>query len=348
MGSTGRVDEKRIAVLGAGANGASVGADLTAAGLDVTLIEQWPAHVEKMRADGLRITTPERVLELPVRAHHLCEVAELRQPFDVVLVLMKAYDTRWACELIKSLVAPEGVVAGVQNGMTADVVAEVVGPERAIGCVIECSSALEVPGLVERHTPPERSWFAVGALDPAAAGHEAEVAELLAHAGAVEVVEDIRSAKWMKLVSNCTTLVTTAILGEPMLAALKHEAMRDLMLAAGQEALDAGLARGHQIQPIFGLGAADVAEPERVVERLLDVLYAGFVLPNTKTTILQDWDKGRRSEVDEINGLVVTELGADRAPVNAAVVELAHRIERGELEPQIENYALLAELADRA
>ena len=344
---SGRLDEKRIAVLGAGANGASVGADLTAAGLDVTLIEQWPAHVEKMRADGLRIEMPERVLELPVRAHHLCEVAELRRPFDVVLVLMKAYDTGWACELIKPLVAPDGVVAGVQNGMTADVVAEVVGPERTVGCVIECSSALEVPGVVDRHTPPERSWFAVGALDPAAVERQAEVAELLAHAGTVEVVEDIRSAKWMKLVSNCTTLVTTAILGEPMLASLKHEAMRDLMLAAGQEALDAGLARGHQIQPIFGLGAADVAEPERVVERLLDVLYAGFVRPNTRTTILQDWDKGRRSEVDEINGLVVAELGRERAPVNAAVVELAHRIEGGVLEPRIENYALLAELAGR-
>ena len=345
---TGRLDEKRIAVLGAGANGASVGADLTAAGLDVTLIEQWPAHVEKMRAEGLRITMPERVLELPVRAHHLCEVAELRQPFDVVLVLMKAYDTRWACELIKPLVAPDGLVAGVQNGMTADVVAEVVGPGRAIGCVIECSSTMEVPGVVERHTPPERSWFAVGALDPATAGREAEVAELLAQAGAVEVVDDIRSAKWMKLVSNCTTLVTTAILGEPMLASLKHEAMRDLMLAAGQEALDAGLARGHQIEPIFGLGPADVAEPERVVERLLNALYAGFVLPSTTTTILQDWGKGRRSEVDEINGLVVAELGPDRAPVNAAVVELAHRIERGELEPRLENYALLAELAGHA
>ena len=265
-----------------------------------------------------------------------------------MLLLVKAYDTRWACRLIEPLVAPDGVVAGVQNGMTADVVAAVVGPERAVGCVIECSSMLAVPGVVERHTPPERSWFAVGALTQEANGREAEVAELLGHAGAVEVVADIRSAKWMKLVSNCTTLVTTAILGEPMLASLKHEAMRDLMIAAGQEALAAGLARGHQIQPIFGLGPRDVTEPERVVERLLDALYAGFLLPSTTTTILHDWGKGRRSEVDEINGLVVAELGPERAPVNAAVVELAHRIERGELEPQLENYALLAELAGRA
>jgi 2-dehydropantoate 2-reductase len=336
---------KRVAVLGAGANGAGVGAELAAAGVDVTLIEQWPAHVEKMRADGLRIEMPERVLEVPVDARHLCEVAEIKRPFDVVLMLMKAYDTRWSAELIKPVLAEDGLLAGVQNGFTADAIAEVVGPERAIGCVIECSAMLERPGVVERHTPPESSWFAVGGLSDATAGREGEVAELLAHAGRTEVVDDIRSAKWMKLVSNATTLVTTAILGEPMLASLKHEAMHDLMIASGKEALAAGFAQGYEVQPIFGLTAEDLTDRDRVVEKLLDTLYAGFVLPTTTTTILHDWNKCRRSEVDDVNGRVVAELGPEAAPVNAAVVEMAHRIERGELEPRLENYAELAALA---
>jgi 2-dehydropantoate 2-reductase len=342
-------DGRRVAVLGAGANGGGVGAELAAAGVDVTLIEQWPAHVEKMRADGLRIEMPEgRVLEVPVDARHLCEVAEIKQPFDIVLMLMKAYDSRWAAELIKPALAEDGLLAGVQNGFTADVIADVVGPERAIGCVIECSAMMEVPGVVERHTPPESSWFAVGSLSEATAGRESEVADLLAHAGRTEVVDDIRSAKWMKLVSNATTLVTTAILGEPMLAALKHEAMRDLMIASGQEALRAGLAQGYEVQPIFGLTAADLTEEDAVVEKLLDVLYEGFVLPSTTTTVLHDWSKGRRSEVDDINGAVVAELGVEAAPVNAAVVEMAHRIERGELDPKLSNYAEFASLAGLA
>jgi hypothetical protein len=204
---------KRVAILGAGANGAGVGAELAAAGVDVTLIEQWPAHVEKMRADGLRIEMPDRVLEQPVTALHLCEVAEVKQPFDVVLMLMKAYDTRWAAELIKPVLAADGLLAGVQDGFTADTIAEVVGPERAIGCVIECSAMMEEPGVVERQTPPESSWFAVGSFSEATAGRESEVADLLDHAGRTEIVADIRSAKWMKLVSNATTLVTTAVRG---------------------------------------------------------------------------------------------------------------------------------------
>lgn len=336
-------DGRRIAVLGSGANGSSIGADLIAAGHDVTLVEQWPEHVRAIRANGLRIEMPDRDLHVEATALDLCEVATITQPFDVVLMVMKAYDADWAARLIAPRLAHDGLLVGVQNGMTADVVAAAVGAERTLGAVIEVSSEMTVPGVVERHSPPERSWFAVGAVDPAAAGREAEVASLLGCAGTVEVVDDIAAAKWMKLVSNCTTLVTTALLGLPMRAALAQPGMRELMVRCGQEALDTGAARGHAILPIFGLREEQVARPEEVVETLLDVLYAGFVLEHTTTTILHDWRKGRHSEVDDINGLVVAEAArlGGAAPANRAVVALAQRVERGELAPDPSNLPLL-------
>ena len=72
---------QKIAILGSGANGASIGADLTAAGVDVTLIEQWPAHVEAMRASGLTIELPDGELHVEPRTMHLCEVATLRTKY---------------------------------------------------------------------------------------------------------------------------------------------------------------------------------------------------------------------------------------------------------------------------
>jgi 2-dehydropantoate 2-reductase len=340
----------KIAVLGAGANGASIGADLIRAGLDVVLIEQWPEHVRAMRANGLRIEMPDETLQLRVRVHDLCEVATLTEQFDAVLLLMKAYDTRWACELIKPYLKPNGLVAGVQNGMTVDDIADVVGAHRTMGCVIEVSSMMFDPGVVERHSPPSRSWFAVGSIDAATAGREEEIASMLRLSGSVEIVDDIRSAKWMKLVSNATTLVTTAVLGLPMMEAMSLPGMRELMVRSGQEALDAGLALGHRVLPIFGLPPEAVHDPDGVVDTLLDTLYAGFILPQTKTTILQDWMKGRHSEVDDINGAVVAvgrRFGTSAA-VNAAVVELAHQIERHELEPGVENLQKLRDLAARS
>ena len=339
----------RIGVLGAGANGGGIGADLARAGVDVTLIEQWPAHVEAIRREGLRVVMPDRETGTRIPTLHLCEVATLREPFDIVFMLMKAYDAGWAARLIEPYLARDGLLIGVQNGMTAGTIADVVGGDRTLGCVIEVSSELEVPGVVMRHTPAERSWFALGALGPGGHPRLADAAAVLGHAGTVAVVDDILSAKWMKLVSNCTTLVSTAALGLPMMTALETPGMREVMLRAGNEALEVGSRDGRTILPIFGLSDDDIARVDSLVEVLLDALYAGFVLPSTTTTVLHDWRKGRRSEAEQLNGFVArrgAELGV-ATPANDALIEVARRIERGELAPQPEIAELLTALAAR-
>lgn len=340
---------RKIAVLGSGANGASIGADLTRAGHDVVLIDQWPEHVAAMREKGITVKMPEETQVTKVRAHNLCDVCTFTGQFDVVLLLMKAYDSRWACQLIEPYLKPDGLIAGVQNGMTADVIAEVVGPRRTMGCVIEISSTMFDPGIVQRDSPHNRSWFAVGAIDPRAKGREAEVGDLLKCAGAVEYVDDIRASKWMKLVSNATTLVTTAILGLSIHDAAANPAMRELMLRSGQEAFDTGKAMGLPAVPIFGMKPDDVRQSNRLVETLLDTLVSGFTLKSTITTVLQDWMKGRHSEVDNINGEVVAQaqrLGM-RMPVNAAIVDVARRIEQGTLKPEPSNLQLVLDMAGK-
>lgn len=339
---------KKIAVLGSGANGASIGADLARAGHDVVLIDQWPEHVAAMREHGIRIVMPEETQVTKVRAYNLCDVCTFTHQFDIVLLLMKAYDSRWACQLIEPYLKADGIVAGVQNGMTTDVIAEVVGPERTMGCVIEISSTMFDPGVVQRDSPHSRSWFAVGAIDQRLKGREAEVGDLLKCAGAVEYVDDIRASKWMKLVSNATTLVTTAILGQSIHDAASNPAMREFMLRSGQEAFDTGQAIGHPPVPIFGMKADDLRHSNRLVETLLDTLVAGFTLKSTLTTVLQDWMKGRHSEVDNLNGEVVAQAkrAGLRTPVNAAIVEVARRIEQGVLKPAPSNLQLVLDLAD--
>jgi 2-dehydropantoate 2-reductase len=337
---------KRIAVLGTGANGASIGADLTVAGHDAVLIDQWPENVAAMRANGVRVEMPARTLTTPVRAHNLCDVATFTDKFDIVLMVFKAYDARWAAQLIAPYLKDDGLLVGVQNGMTADIIAEVVGPDRTMGCVLEISSAMFEPGVVTRDSPHERSWFALGGIGPKTKGREEEVARLLRCSGAVDIVDHIQATKWMKLVSNATTLVSTAILGLSIHQAAAIPDMRRLMVRSGQEALDVGAAQGYPALPIFGLKADDVRQTNQLVDKLLDVLLAGFTLPSTKTTVLQDWMKGRHSEVDDLNGVVADMAGRHGrpAPVNAAIVELAHRIERGVLKPGPENLKLLAEM----
>jgi 2-dehydropantoate 2-reductase len=327
-----------------------VGADLLRAGHDVTFIDQWPAHVEAIRAHGIRIDIEEEgTFTTPVdRALHLCDVATLTEPFDIVFMVLKAYDTRWGCELIKPYVTPDGVVVGVQNGMTLDSIADVMGSNRAIGAVIEISSTMFDPGVVDRQSPHARSWFALGTPDGTETSVLRDVADLLGCAGHVEVVDDIRSAKWMKLVINAAELVPSAIVDLSIPQAARLPGMFELMVAAGTEALDAGAALGHRIVPILGLEEVDPGRPTEYVHSLIGKLLEDYVLDHTLSTVLQDWRRGRHSEFAEINGAVVDAIGQGRAPVNAAVVELADRIERGELQPDPTNVELLGALASES
>jgi 2-dehydropantoate 2-reductase len=333
----------RIAVVGTGANGAAIGADLTRAGFHVTFIEQWPAHVEAMRANGVRVNSPDGAETTQVRAVHLCEVASLRERFDLVLLGVKAYDTRWTCELVKPVVADDGLVVGVQNGMTIDDVAAIVGVDRTLGAVIGIAGNMFEPGVVNRQVGRSGTWFCVGALDPATQPRAGEVAAVLRHAGQVEVTDDIRSAKWMKLVANCAEMLPSAILDLPLIEAAAVPGMRQVMDAAGAEALDTALALGRRIVPIFGQASvADVA-PDRYAAALLDAVLASYSLEDTRVAILQDWMKERRAEGDDINGVVVREQRrrGGGAPVNERLLEIARRIEAGELRPDPANAELL-------
>lgn len=126
-------ERPKIGVLGAGAIGSCIGIDLTAAGHDVMIFDQWPAHVEAMRANGLRVRMPDHDALEPVQAHHLCDLASLQLRIDVAFVCVKAYDTAWTVELPAPYLAHDGVVVGVQNSMTDETIAKIVGRSRTMG-----------------------------------------------------------------------------------------------------------------------------------------------------------------------------------------------------------------------
>jgi 2-dehydropantoate 2-reductase len=332
---------QKIAVLGTGANGSCIAANLVDAGRDVVLIDQWPQHVETMRRDGLRIThanAADGELHVPVRAFHLCDIATFTEPFDVVLLAMKAYDTRWACELIKPHLKPDGMLIGMQNCMVADQIVDVVGAERTVGCVIELSSEMFTPGVVRRNTPSAKTWIGLGDLGGAQA-RLAEMQALLAPVGKVEIMSNILAAKWMKLVVNAMCLGPFAMVGMPLIDALKVPGMRDLIIEVGEEAMRVGHDLGHPVEPIFGLTKAELAGANRPAEKLFDTLAAHVGPGRSRNTVLQDLLKGRASEVGMINGLVVEESARRgyAAPANARIVEIVRRIEAGTLKPDPAN-----------
>src|SRR5438552_12747872 len=136
---------KHIGILGAGAIGSVVGGLLTKAGRDVTLIDQWPEHVEAMKAKGLRLSGTIGDFVVPVKALHIHELQSVREPFDAIFIAVKSYDTEWATAMPLSYVKPDGVVVDFQNGINDERVAAIAGKHRTLGCVITISAGMYEP-----------------------------------------------------------------------------------------------------------------------------------------------------------------------------------------------------------
>ena len=334
----------RIAFLGTGAQGAAIATDFALAGLDVTFIDQWPAHVEAIRANGITVNLPTRQIHAMVPALHLCEVAEVKVPFDIVFLVVKAYDTRWACELIKPVLAADGFIVGLQNGMTHEDIASIVGRERTIGAVIEIASNMWVPGITNRQNDHDESWFAMGALDPAQAHRVEAVADLLRHSGTVEVTDDIHSAKWMKLVVNAAELIPSAIINTALNDAARVPGMLDVMRAAGYEAMQAALADGATIMPIIGMPPVMSNDPGTLCrpdirEGVADVFARRHA--DLFAARLAQRPPGRDCRCERIGGGCACNGRAATRPMNRRVVEIAFDIEAGRLAAQPDNAALM-------
>ncbi|MGO1543253.1 MAG: ketopantoate reductase family protein [Gulosibacter sp.] len=340
------MSDQKIAVLGTGANGASIGADFIRAGIDVTFIDQWPAHVEAMKANGLTVRLPDGSEEHSVvNALHLCEVAELRDPFDFVFVSTKTYDTRWVTQLIEPLLHENSIVAGLQNGMTIDTVAEVVGEHRSVGVVLGIAANMFTPGVIDRQIPREGTWFTVGSFNGTVTPQVEAVAQILSHAGTAEISTDIRSSKWMKLIANIPEMLPSAILDMPLLSAVQVPGIRKVMDEASREAYSLALKAGITMLPIFGKTSAEVPNNYQYALDLLDAVLESFSLPDTRVAVLQDWMKGRRAELDAFNGYIVT-LGQQfgvPTPVNEHILRIGQDIENGKLTPGIQNAELMRE-----
>jgi 2-dehydropantoate 2-reductase len=334
--------QQKIAVLGAGAIGSSIGADLTEAGYDVTIVDQWPAQVEKLKSDGLRVKMTDRELHVAVRALHLCDLASARLMFDVVFLAVKSNDHRWLAEFIKPYLKSDGVLVPTQNGFNDDSIAEVLGRNRVVGCAMELSAEIFTPGEVKRNTTRATTWFALGELDGYSTPRVKALAEILGKVGRVDPTGNIYGAKWTKLIANTMTMGPFGLTGLGNRDAAALPGMFDVSVSLGRESLAVGTALGYRIEPIFGLRADEFggSGDENLVTAMKTLL--GHV-SNGRTAPIHDHLKGRTSEMEYIPGVVSRkgkELGIP-TPCNDAIVELDREINAGRLAMDRSNFDLL-------
>jgi 2-dehydropantoate 2-reductase len=342
----------RIAIVGAGAIGSVVGGMLTKARRDVTLIDQWPEHVEAMRRQGLRLsgTCGDHVIR--VKAIHMHELQSVTQPFDAAFVAVKSYDTEWATALVLPYLAlPDGVVVDFQNGINDERVAAAAGRVRTLGCVITIGAGLYEAGHAVR-TDTQSIGFKIGELDGKDTERVRRLAGVMNDVAGAKVTTNLFGERWSKLTVNCMANPIAGLsgLGSSEVRSVPGPARVAIHVAA--EAISVGRVCGFEVEPIYGIDTqrfVDAAAGRGTDRLLADMAASARGLAGGRPSMLQDVMRGRRTEIDYLNGYVVDQgrrVGVE-TPFNAMIVDLVHRHGIGTLKPSPDNLDPLIRMLPR-
>jgi 2-dehydropantoate 2-reductase len=302
----------KIAILGAGAMGGAIGALLAKAGNDVTLIDVWKETVETINTRGLRIDDKAGNAEI-IHVKAVTSPTDIGE-IDLLVVFVKCYHTEEAVRSALPILGPDTTVLSLQNGWgNGPRIAAIVGQEKLLLGVCYHSATVLAPGHVLH---AGRGMTFMGELDGTVSNRLQAVAGAFGKAGIeVTISTQVVTEIWSKLALNVATLPTSAITRITAERLLDTPEMQALMRALLKEV--AAVANAQSI-PL------DFDERWNAITALLKRL-----APNTKGSMLQDVEKGRRTEIDVINGAIVEagqRLGI-ATPYNGAMVALVKAVE---------------------
>jgi len=306
----------KICVLGAGALGCAIGGVLTEAGHEVWLINRNAAQVEAMNSRGLILRDGGVDRSVPVHAATTAQGMDTGA-VDLVIVLVKSFDTRQAMQQAVSLVGADTVVLSLQNGLGhEDILADIVGRQRVLAGKTYVGGTQLAPGHVLAGTRGKQTH--IGELTGVITDRARAIAEAFNRAGLQTTVSDnILGTIWDKLLVNVATGALSGITRLPYGELYQVPEVGACAVAAVAEAMAVARASGIRL---------DTTEPRHAWVKAAEGLPYEF-----KASMLQSLEKGSITEIDFVNGAVVRQ-GAKcgvPTPVNQALVACIKGLELG-------------------
>jgi 2-dehydropantoate 2-reductase len=340
MGDLG-VAVKRILIVGAGAIGGTMAGYLARAGREIHVADHWFHHVETIRTHGLRVEAPDERFSVRLPALHIDQLDRLPGPVDVLVIATKAYDTEWVYRLAVPYLASDGVVLSAQNGMVEELLPRYADMRAVVGCSVIFAGECMEPGLVIRRSPASWPVLAMGELDGRPSRRIDQLTDLLAPVGEVQATSAILGKLWAKLVVNAMSNGTAALTSATSGMVWGDEAFAPVTVALAAETAMVASARGVQMEPVFGRLPAEVLvqayEGDETAAAVASARFSEVAAErgaerDNKPSMLQDIVKGRRTEIDYLNGYVAAraaEAGI-AVPLNERLAELVREVDRGE------------------
>jgi len=321
-------------IVGVGALGGVIGARLLAARAPVSLAVRDRATADRLRASGLTVTGVGGPAQVAV-----ADVAPLQEypasrSFDLVVLATKAHEAMEIAPALARWLTPGGMLLPIQNGAFSRILADRLGEDRILGGLSNLGATMHTPGSYEQRNA---GHLLVGELAGGESARARQVRDWLGQGVEVRLTPNLGGAIWSKLLLNCSVTTIGAIAGRTMRAYIALPEGRAVFDRAYDEALAVALASGIRpermmVDPVPP-GWDGRARPGEAHDRWLDSVLNAY--GDIKPSMLQDFERGRPTEVDFINGYV-TDLGRKlrvATPVNAAIVEVVQAITRGQLAP---------------
>jgi 2-dehydropantoate 2-reductase len=300
----------KIAVIGAGAMGSLFGGLLAESGADVCLLDVWREHVDTLNRVGLCIEREDAQRTIPVTA--ATDPQQVGKA-DLVIVFVKSTHTRQAAATAARIAGDHGRVLTLQNGMgNADILAEAINPQNVLAGTTSHGATLLGPGNIKHAGmgPTTIGPWSGGSPDTAQ-----NVADLFSRAGIeTQVADDVRSLIWGKLLVNVGINAITALTDIKNGQINDLEITRNLSRSAVEEAMQVARAQGITVR-------------DDAVEHVFQLAQATSA---NRSSMGQDVDNRRQTEISAINGAVVNEarkVGL-AAPVNETLSALIETLQK--------------------
>jgi 2-dehydropantoate 2-reductase len=321
-------------IVGVGALGGTIATRAQSAGMPVWLATRTAESAGVLRSSGLQVSgIGGAAVANSVRVAAIEEYKE-GEKFDLILLATKAHDALEIAPFLASLLRPCGTLLPIQNGSIAQVLADRLGGDLVLGGLSNLGATMVKAGIYEQRNAGN---LLIGELAGGFSDRVAKIAQALNGVIEMRITPNLRGAVWAKLLLNCSVTSIGAIVGQTMRQYMISSAGKEVFRRIYDEALSVALASGIRPERMI----VDPIPPNRQGTSLpganydvwIDQIIAAY--GDLKPSMLQDFERGRRTEIDFINGYVAQlgmEIGVSTA-MNAALTDLVHLIEKGQIQP---------------